>query len=207
LKKKLIIYLFIFLFLAVAVSAINISLISPANETTIHYENVSFAFNVNRTSNCSLFINESYSNQTIENVLNVNIFAPVSFGTNGTRIWNVSCNSSTDNIVTGNSEDYVIYIRRWISEDLLDMLTCPTQSTAAMMILWLVILISLFFIAFGFIEKNGMIGFFGGIMLMITMWYLSPCQNFFAFVLALFCLVLIIYFAIKGLGFENKTFK
>lgn len=87
-----------------------------------------------------------------------------------------------------------------------DVLVCPS-TTAGMMFLMLIVVISLFFIFIALMFNIGIIGVFGSIMLMVTSWYQSPCIHIFAYILTLFSLFLLIWFALFGLGFVNKTFE
>lgn len=77
----------------------------------------------------------------------------------------------------------------------LDILTCTT-STSVSLTLYILPLFAIFLIVIALVYRLGFIGFFGSLMLMVSSWYLSTCENTFAFILALFSFVLLIYFIV-----------
>lgn len=88
----------------------------------------------------------------------------------------------------------------------LDFLVCPVTTTKALVLIFFAIMI-FFFIWIAIKTGVGFIGFFAGILLIIISLFYAPCVRFFALLFVLMGLLLIIYFVIKGLGFENRTFK
>lgn len=91
--------------------------------------------------------------------------------------------------------------------DALSVTECLT-STPGVLTLYLLPIVAFFFIAAGLKYRIGFVGFFGALLLMVFSWYLSPCSNFFAFVMGIFSFVLIIYFVVLvPLGVNNDTFK
>lgn len=92
------------------------------------------------------------------------------------------------------------------TNDTLVIGVCPT-STGGVLLLWLLVLMSLAFITIALIHSLGFIGFFGGLMMMVSSWYIGACVNFFAILMAFIGLVLMIYFVVTNIGFRNETFK
>lgn len=89
--------------------------------------------------------------------------------------------------------------------ELLSVTECIV-STDAVLILYLLPLIAIFFILMGISFKLGFLGVFGSLMLMVSAWFLSPCFGFFAYVIALLSFVLLVYFVVTNLGFGNDVF-
>lgn len=184
-------------------AGVNITLIEPSNTTVLTSGFVDFSFSVNMTCNCSLFINNTF-NQSI-NMTSSGIFTFASISVpNGDYNWNVSGFNHSNNAISGGSQTFEFSMAAIIGA--LVLTECPTGSTAEMLILWLIVLISLFFLWIGFTHKLPIMGFFGAIMFMVTTWFLAGCQPFFAFVCALFSFILIIWFAVAA-TLNNTTFR
>jgi hypothetical protein len=79
---------------------------------------------------------------------------------------------------------------------------CP-DTIAGSMMFFVMIIIALTLIILGVAFKVGSIGLFGAIMLIISSWYIAGCVSIFGTTLALGSFVMIIYFALVGLGFVD----
>ena len=183
---------------------IDVSLNLPTNTSTITSGFVDFVFNVNITANVSLFINFTFDRSGNMTENGTFSFTSIEFP-DGDYFWNINATNSTDPSVNGSSEVFLFTVER--QTGILTKTECPVQSTATMLALWLIVLISLFFLAIGFTQNLGVIGFFGAIMFMVTSWFIAPCQPFFALVCSLFSFILIIWFVVRFIGFNNETFK
>lgn len=183
---------------------INITLISPVNESIITSGLVDFVFNVNSTANVSLYINNTFNRSMNLTANGTFSFSSIDFR-DGDYFWNVSGVNHTNAAISGGSEVFVFSVERITGT--LTLTECPVQSTATMLALWLIVLISLFFLAIGFTQGLGVIGFFGAIMFMVTSWFIAPCQPFFALVCSLFSFILMIWFVARNLEFNNETFQ
>ncbi len=86
--------------------------------------------------------------------------------------------------------------------DALTFTTCAA-STDAVLVLYLLPLIAFFFIILAMIVRVGALGFFGSVLLFISAWFLSPCSAIFAFLVALFGLIMLMWFSVTGLSFGS----
>ncbi len=180
---------------------INVTLLAPINNSVIRRQNIDFSYITDVNSNCSFYLNMTL-NRSMQALAGTNTFENVRLS-NMTWLWNINCTNSSL-VITGNSKVFTVHVN--LIQNLLDLTECPS-TTAGMLTLLMVIGISLFFIFLGFMFKNGMVGFFGAILLMICSWYIAACLAIFAYIIALFSFVLMIWFVVSGIGFENKTFK
>ena len=175
---------------------ISVNLTSPLNSSTDDDGVVAFQFatDTGNSNNCSLFIDNTinFINQSINASVGLNSFGAVRLN-NGTHTWLVRCDNSS---LTGVSEQFILNILIAPSTAL-SLTTCPTTIAAAF-ILVLLILISIIFITLGLIFQIGVIGLFGSIMLMVSTWFIAPCSNIFAYILALLSVVLMFFFIFRG---------
>ncbi len=89
--------------------------------------------------------------------------------------------------------------------DFLSITTCAA-TTESMLLLSLLAAISLTLIGVGVFARIGFLGFFGAVSLMAFAWHLSPCQPLIGFIVGSFSIVMIIWFAISFIGFNNEAF-
>ena len=183
---------------------IAINLTTPTNGTTVTTGIGSFSFKINMTANVSLYINNTF-NQSMNLTGNGTFRFPDVLMPNGDYFWNVSGVNHSNAAVTGNAVGFEFTMQTVTGALVIG--ECPTESTATILVLWLVVLIALFFIGLGITQQLGIIGFFGAIMFMVSSWYLAGCQPFFAYICAVFSFVLIIWFVIRGVALNNTTFK
>jgi len=100
-----------------------------------------------------------------------------------------------------------IGVIEYLSEEM-EIGVCPVESEAESLMFLGMLAFSVGLILIGLVKKIGFIGFFGSIMLMILSWYMSGCVESFAYVMALFSFVMIIWFAfISPLGFKNGVYR
>ena len=74
---------------------------------------------------------------------------------------------------------------------------CPSD-TPNIILLWIVTLIALVLIGFGFASNAGFFGVFGGLMLLIISWFLVGCSSMFGYSIAVFGLVTVMFFALNS---------
>lgn len=86
-----------------------------------------------------------------------------------------------------------------ISMSQMDVETCP-ETTADSLNLWLVVAVSFVVMFLGILSRVYVFGFFGGILLMISSWYVSPCQSVYAYAMTLFALFVMVWSVVKGFG-------
>ena len=189
---------------------VSVTLVSPADNANITVSetllptSVSMSYDVNLVTNCSLFLNGTFQLSQNSTNLSTNSFAQ-SFN-NGTQTWNIECINGLTIDTSVNRTFNVLSEPAFTG--LFSLEDCTGYSTADILIMGILVILTLFFIAFGAISGIGFIGFFGALLLMVLTWYLGPCQPLFAFILAAFSMVLLIYFVIVvPLGFVNKVFK
>ncbi len=72
---------------------------------------------------------------------------------------------------------------------------CVT-STTGVLLLWLMPVVAVFFVVLALVSRAGFLGLFGGLILLMFSLFSVACVGFFAYVVALFSLVLIVYFAV-----------
>ncbi len=176
---------------------IDIMQLSPSNTSVITSGFVDFTFNINTTANVSLYINHTFNRSINLSSNGTFIFSSLNFP-DGDYLWTLNATNHTTPSINGSSAIFLFSIERLTGT--LTKTSCPVQSTATMLALWLIVLISLFFLAIGFTQKLGVIGFFGAIMFMVTSWFIAPCQPFFALICSLFSFLLIIWFVVRNLG-------
>lgn len=186
---------------------------TPTNNSNFtNTTNVGFIFNYTNSNNsnavCTLFRNSTN--------LTSDLFTPGIRILNDTNVPNF--NNTFNYFITCNSFDQAILKNTTIKvmnfenllplqiDDALNVTICP-DSVQDALILIVFMIITLFFILMGFIFRLGFIGFFGGLFLMVMSWYLAPCIALYAYIVALFSFVLIIWFAVMGLGFNNQTLR
>ncbi len=190
----------ILLALPVFPAGINITNLTPLNNSVITSGFTAFTFNVNSTANVSLFINRIFNRSINLSTKGSFAFASLEF-LDGDYSWSLNATNNTNKAINGSSGTFFFTVQRISGE--LTKTECPVQSTASMLALWLIVFISLFFLAIGFTQKLGVIGFFGAIMFMVSSWFIAPCQPFFALVCSLFSFLLIIWFVVRNLGMEK----
>lgn len=186
---------------------INISLLSPENNSDLTQAlGIDFQYNVSNSSRCLLYINESLEGVQFASE-GFNIFANVSNYNssplnNGTWVWKVVCDefNSTRFMFNLSVSPFVPH------SDFMELGVCP-ETTSGTLTLFLIVIIALFFILLGFLKDIGAIGFFGALMFMVCSWYVGSCVAMFGLIMALFSFVLIIWFAVSGLGFTNNTLR
>ncbi len=183
---------------------IEINLTTPTNGSIVTTGIGSFSFKINMTANVSLFINNTF-NQSMNLTTNGTFTFPDILMPNADYFWNISGVNHSNSAISGNAVSFEFTMLTVTGALVIG--ECPTGSTAEILVLWLIVLISLFFIGLGITQNLGVLGFFGSIMFMVTSWFLAGCQPFFAYIVAVFSFVLIIWFVIRGLGFNNTTFK
>ena len=84
--------------------------------------------------------------------------------------------------------------------------TCPTETFGSIGI-WILALVSLFFILMALIYDLGFVGVFGSAMLIITSLFISTCFNTISVAVGLSGMMLVVFFSLKkNLGFRNETF-
>ena len=179
---------------------LNVSLINPGNNSNFTSSPQSFSFNLNISSNCDLRINNSYVTNLSGVNTSLNTFSSIRLNNGSSIPWLVNC---TGNLST--TRYYNALIMPQVT-NFLSLTQCP-QTISGSLTLWLIVILALFFIFLGFQYQLGFIGFFGALMLMICSWYISPCVQIFGYILAGTSFVFIIWFPIKGIGFNNDTFK
>ncbi len=175
---------------------ISVNLTTPSNNSVDEDGLIAFKFSTDtgNSNNCSLFIDNTinFINQSINASIGINTFDTVRL-LNGTHTWLVRCDNSTFIGVSGQFNVNV----EIPDPNALSLITCPT-TTAGVFVLALIIIISLVFITLGFIFQIGVVGFFGAILLMVSTWFISPCSNVFAYILALLSAVLMFFFIFRG---------
>ena len=196
-------------FPAPIIPAVGLFLQSPENNTlfnsTISPISIEFVYFINftETTNVFLFINGTF-NQSQFSVFGNNTFSSVAFAQNNSYEWFVNTSVNDTNFQSGTFFFTTNIIRK--STQFLSLTECP-NTTAGILVLWLLVFIAAIFIVLGLNFQIGFIGFFGALMLMVTSWFISPCVNFFALLLAFFAIVMIVYFAfVAPLGFRNRVF-
>ncbi len=181
---------------SVLLPTISVNLTSPLNNSVDIDGLITFNFvtDTGNSNNCSLFIDNTinFINQSINATVGTNIFNPVRLD-NGTHTWLVRCNNGTD---IGVSTQFIVNVAI-PDPNALSIIECPT-TIAGVAVLGLIIMISLVFITLGFIFQIGVVGFFGAILLMVSTWFISPCSNIFAYILALLSAVLMFFFIFRG---------
>ncbi len=197
LKGVIFLMLMILLALPVISSGIDITQLSPSNDSTSSSGFVDFMFSINTTANVSLYINHTF-NRSINLTSNGTFAFPSIIFPDGDYLWTLNATNHTTPSINGSSAIFLFSVGRLTGT--LTKTECPVQSTATMLALWLIVIISLFFLAIGFTQKLGVIGFFGAIMFMVTSWFIAPCQPFFALICSLFSFLLIIWFVVRNLG-------
>lgn len=174
---------------------INISLVNPANNSVITENLVSFGFFTNASFFAGLFIDDIL-NQTITTTIGSNGFpSAVTFNQNGSHVWRVN---------DSEFHNFEINLTTGVQEDALQINQCPTTIANSLNLGWLIGL-TVFFLAMGFILNIGFVGFFGAIMILVLSWIISGCFAIFGFVLGLIGVVLLIYFAVTGLGIVSRA--
>ena len=189
--------------------------ISPANNTLVNSTNpvMNFTYDLfvepSTVDNCSIIINGTVFATNLSAEIDPkgeNTFRNIYLRPLGTRnvTYKYSCftsliNVSDISITQINSSDLrlrVVLLPELGITGALSLLACPS-TTAGIFSLVLITIIALFFIGTGMVFRIGFIGFFGTIMMMVVSWYISPCQAFFALIMALFSLALLIWFVVR----------
>ena len=90
------------------------------------------------------------------------------------------------NCVSGSFSVYEGYF------DSLEVGACP-DTVAGMLSLWLVVLIGLFLIVFGYVTRVAVFMFLGALIIMVSTWYLAGCASMVAFILALVSFIIMLW--------------
>lgn len=107
------------------------------------------------------------------------------------------------NVISTTTTFEIFFVKQ--IKDFFSVTVCNTE-TGATFLMIMFFTIAFVLIIIGIMANIGFIGFFGSILLMILSWFLFACIAIFAFILILLSLVLMIFFVIRSLGFENKPF-
>lgn len=185
--------------ISINIVSVIINLTNPLNNSVKRNNPVEFKYTVDVVSNCSLFFNSVWTiNQSMNASIGANSFDALTLA-NGTFFWSVGCVNTG---IETRSETNTFLVD--LSTQSFDVMTCPS-TVAGMMFLVLAVAIALFFVFIALMFGIGVMGVFGSIMLIVLSLYLSPCINLFAYILALISMFLLIWFALSGLGFINKS--
>lgn len=186
-----------------------IELISPLNNSLLSFfdnptelGNVDFSFLLSQESTCSILFNGTVQETSLLPSGTVSISS--TFPENATVLWNVSCITESSSIEIP-SPFHILTVERIPVVQALSLRECPT-TTAGVLLLWLMVGISFFLIGLSLAHNKGFLGIFGSLLLIVTSWYISPCVAFFALILALMGMFLLVWFVLSNLGFKNQTF-
>lgn len=174
------------------VPVINLTLISPENNSIENSTSVTFTFFINITgANASLYIDNLF-NLSLNTTNGSNSYPAVTFLQNGTHEWFVN---ATFNITAHSGTfNFTLNLTSAPIEDAFSLTECVSTNAQAML-LGFFILLALFFIFFGIAVKLGFIELFGSILLFIISLYIFQC----IFILALAFMLLAFLFFIHAI--------
>lgn len=170
-----------------------ITLSSPANNSALSSSSVSFGWITSVPLYCSLYLNSTNLINTSLASYSYTLPAEASYN------WNVSCISDKYGFF-GTSQNFIFTYES--NSAALELNTCE-KDIGNVMILWLVVIISMFFITIGFVSNTSIYGFLGGIMMFICAWYVSGCEPSLGFITGIVGVITSVLFALKGMSGNN----
>ena len=170
---------------------INITLVEPDDNITDTDGILDFVFTSDTADiPCYLMIDNNISG-TLTSIDGDNTYSDVTLE-NGTYEWFIRCNETGD-ITDSETRDLIISITEAV--DSLEIGTCPTTTSGALIFIILLV-VALFFIFIGL--QYSIFGIFGSFLLMIMSWYIAGCIGLFAFIIAGVSFMSLIWFSLRG---------
>lgn len=170
---------------------INITNILPTNNSNLTDFTVDFFFNVTDNASCNLTANNSVIG-TVAAIAGTNNVS-YTLTNNGNYEWFLMCGGN-------RGATWLFRMGSTIPEgsDELGIGECDSSSTGYVLLMFLLISVSFAFLIIGLMFGWGLLGFISGFLFMISSWYIAGCVPIFAFIMALIGIIIVIYFALKG---------
>ena len=169
-----------------------VNLLIPLNNSVNTNGEVTFNFNVNIPSQCTLFL-DNLSEQTDNFNIGNNSFSPILFTSNETFIrWDVNC---TIDGFTGGEFHLLLINLTELPVPFFERFTvgsCP-DSLEDVLILFMLFALAIVIIIFGIFFEWGLMGMLGGFMFLVLSFFIVACSVLFG-IIFLSCSILIIGF-------------
>jgi len=181
----------------IIIPVVNISLLSPANNSQETDGTVTFEFFINMSSNVSLII-DGVLNQLIEFTAGNNQFNDVFFANNATIEW--FANSTTFDVESG-SFFLILNLTNLptIAPPSYELGVCPiTTSLQSTIFFMFMVLLAFIIMGIGFGIRNGLLGFLGALLLIILSAFFYACIFAVGVILTGLGIFMVSFFVIKG---------
>lgn len=179
---------------------LNITNISPRNNSIDLSNTVTISFDIDEQANCSLYIDGSY-NQSILAILGNNAYPPMYFD-DGNYEFYLFCRDSVHTEVIKQTGTYS-FITKTPREDEFILGVCPVDTIARATLFMFFIILAFIILGMGYMLKNGLIGSLGSILLIGLGVYTWFCLAFVSLIIMMLGLVFITFFVFKGVsGFK-----
>lgn len=179
-----------------------INLTTPLNYSVLGYDDVDLTYYANGSVSCRLQLNNTV-NQTMVASSGSNVFSLVDLG-NFSTFWQVNCtNASTTNSISQkwffkvyiNTTNPITYNPEFSYNK------CPMDSVQQVLLLALFLIIGLFFITWGFMSNNAIIGILGSVVLLVISFFIIPCSSLMGLTVTLIGGMVMLKFAVFGRWF------
>lgn len=178
-------------------------LISPENNTLVSFllgDDVDFVFSINTDASCDLLVNDTVVTSKVVSPNSPTIKS--SFIENQTIKWQINC-STIPAGVTATSEFHVLEIKVVpLPVDAFVVGQCDLNSLPKVALLIFFFIVAFIAMAIAKIFRIGIVGFFGGFMLVGLSVYIWACIAFVAIMIATIGLLLMFFFIVKGVNDE-----
>jgi hypothetical protein len=180
----------------------NPHLVFPKNNTNFSSSGteyiMQFKYNDTTSANCTLYIN-NIANTTILSYSGNN-YINSTLNTNGTYFWYVNCVNDIAS-VTSETNTFLFRITTSITEAVYNPFTigsCPLTSIFGILLWGFLFGIAFVIMGFAYWFKHGLVGAFGGMILMFDSFYIFGCVPAIALLIMCGAMLLMFYFISKG---------